>query len=102
MCEFQRSIHVEWLKYTEAHPEYRGDAGKYAHHKSCIERYDFTINVLKEAAEKEKARQAAIHVVNSYDQANTNHVIESTGSRGQILNEAIEDLRDLLDGETIL
>ena len=53
-------------------------------------------------SEKEKeapktVEKAAAWAVDAFDQANTNAAIESLGSRGKILSEAINDLRRLLN-----
>ena len=37
--------------------------------------------------------ELAMWVVTLYDQANTNQAVEELGSRGQLLNRAIEDLK---------
>jgi len=44
------------------------------------------------------AETAAIWVVDAYDQANTGAAIENMGSRGQILNRAVDNLRKILNG----
>jgi len=41
--------------------------------------------------------EAAIWVVDLFDQANTNHAIQNLGSRGNILFDAINDLRRALN-----
>ena len=39
----------------------------------------------------------AIQVVNMFDQANTSNAIRSIGSRGELLESAINELRSLLN-----
>lgn len=49
-----------------------------------------------EIAPSEKVQvmlEAAVYVVDMFDQANTGHSIETSGSRGEILKDAIERLR---------
>ncbi len=41
--------------------------------------------------------QAAVDVVDMFDQANTNHAVERLGSRGEILKEYIEKLREAVN-----
>jgi len=41
--------------------------------------------------------EAAVNVVNMFDQANTNDVIKNLGNRGESVHKAINDLRDLLN-----
>ena len=41
--------------------------------------------------------QAAEDVVDMFDQANTNHAVERLGSRGEILKEYIEKLREVVN-----
>jgi hypothetical protein len=44
-----------------------------------------------------EAIKRAIWVVDAFDQANTNNVVVNTGSRGCILRDAINDLREALN-----
>ena len=45
----------------------------------------------------EELIKAAVYVVDSFDQANTASAIERLGNRGQILKDAVNDLRELLN-----
>lgn len=44
--------------------------------------------------------KAAVNVVNMFDQANTNKTVEQLGTRGQLLKEAVERLRDIVNKDT--
>ena len=48
------------------------------------------------ANNQETVEQAAVWVVDAFDQANTGKVIIALGNRGQILSDAIRDLRAAL------
>jgi hypothetical protein len=39
----------------------------------------------------------AVRVVDMYDQANTGNAVQNLGTRGAILDEAIEELREILN-----
>ena len=41
--------------------------------------------------------EAAVNVVDMFDQANTNQKVEKLGSRGEILKEAVERLRGIVN-----
>lgn len=52
----------------------------------------------QEAASLNEVLAAGIVVIDMFDQANTNNaIIENLGSRGQVLLEAISDLRDTIN-----
>lgn len=44
-----------------------------------------------------KLKKLAVEVVNMFDQANTAAAIESLGSRGELLKQSIEELRNKLN-----
>ena len=40
---------------------------------------------------------AAVHVVDMFDQANTNKMVEKLGKRGELLRDAVEILRGIVN-----
>lgn len=50
-----------------------------------------------EIQEQDAFEEAAINVVNMFDQVNTNDTVENIGSRGMLLKGAIDDLRAIIN-----
>lgn len=48
--------------------------------------------------EVEKLKEVLAWIRDAYDQANTNNAIRNLGSRGRILDRAIEDARPFISG----